>query len=151
MRRAGRLAALALLATAAVAPPAAPVSLATTWLCFFDTSSAELSPRCQATIRDLAELWHRMRRGEVRGWPDEPPMRAYTMPVEVQGHADAAEATAGEAASVSKARAEAAAAFLRLNGVPMELIKVAPHGAERPIVPVAGAEPQNRPAEIIAR
>lgn len=77
-------------------------------------------------------------------------MPARTTPVEVQGHADAAEAAAGEAASVSKARAEAVAVLLRLNGVPADLTKVVPHGAERPIVPVLGAELRNRRVEIVA-
>jgi outer membrane protein OmpA-like peptidoglycan-associated protein len=73
------------------------------------------------------------------------------MLVEVIGHAGAAEALTGEAASVSKARAEVVAALLWLNGLPADLIKVVPHGAERPMVPVTGAEPQNKRAEIIAR
>jgi peptidoglycan-associated lipoprotein len=91
-----------------------------------------------------------MRRGEVRGWPDEVPMRAYTMPIEVQGHTDAAEATAG-GASLGEARAEAVAAFLQMNGVPADVIEVVAFGAERPLVVASGAEPQNRRAELIAR
>ena len=148
---AARLAVLAVVAVIATAPPAAALSLATTWLCFFDTGIAELSPRYKATILDFVDFWHRMRRGEVRAWLDEPPTAARAMPVEVQGHADAAEAAAGEAASVSKERAEAVAALLRLNGVPADVIKVVAFGAERPLVVASGAELQNRRAELIAR
>ena len=72
------------------------------------------------------------------------------MPVEVHGHADAAEARVGKA-SVSRMRAEAVAAFLRLNGVPAGVITVTAFGGERLLVPVRGAEPQNRRAELIAR
>ncbi len=77
-------------------------------------------------------------------------MRARTMRINVQGHIDAAEAMAGEA-SLGEARVEAVAAFLRLNGVPADVIKVVAFGAERPLVPLPGAEPQNGRAEIIAR
>ncbi|WP_343894088.1 OmpA family protein [Craurococcus roseus] len=73
------------------------------------------------------------------------------MRVEVQGHDDAAEAAAGKAASVSRARAEAVAASLRLNGLPTDVITVVAFSAERPLVVASGAEPQNRRAEIIAR
>ncbi len=152
--RAARLAVLALVVASAVAsavaPPVAAMSLATTYLCFFDTGSAELSPRTQASVLEFADFWHRMRRGEVRAWPDEAPMRAYTMQVEVRGHTDAAETTAGET-SLDKARAEAVAAFLQMNGVPADAIKVVAFGSERPLVVASGAEPQNRRAELIAR
>ena len=147
---AARLAVVALLAAAIAASPAASMSLATTWLCFFDTGSAELSPRCGTSVLGFADLWHRMRHGEVRGWPDEPPMVARTMGVEVQGHADAAEAAAGEA-SLGGARAEPVAAFLRSNGVLADVIEVLAFGAERPLVPASGAEPQNRRVELHAR
>ena len=72
------------------------------------------------------------------------------MPVEVEGHADAAEAAAGKA-PVGRARAGAAAAFLRLNGVPVGVVKVVAFGADRPLVPIARAEPQNRRAQLITR
>ncbi len=72
------------------------------------------------------------------------------MQVEVTGHADAAEAAAGQA-SVSRTRAEAVAAFFRSNGVPAEVIKVTAFGAGRPLVPSDGAEPQNRRVELYAK
>lgn len=148
--RAARLAALVLVALTTAAPPTAAMSLPTNWLCFFDAGSAELSPRSQAIILEFTRFWHQMRRGEVRGWPNGAPMRAYTMRVEVQGHTDAVEATARQE-FVGEARAEAVAAFLRLNGVPADVTKVVAFGAERPLVVASGAEPQNRRAEIIAR
>ena len=77
-------------------------------------------------------------------------MQAYTMRVEVQGHTDDAEAAAGKGA-VRRARAEAVAAFLRLNGMPADLIEVTAFGVERLVVPASGAEPQNRRVEIRAR
>ena len=70
--------------------------------------------------------------------------------MEVRGHADAAEVTAGKT-SVSGARAEAVAAFLRVNGVPADVITVTAFGAARLLVPVRGSEPRNRRAELIAR
>jgi outer membrane protein OmpA-like peptidoglycan-associated protein len=145
-----RRVALALVVVAATAPPAAALSLATTWLCFFDSGSAELSPRSQAIVLEFTDWWHRMRRGGQPGWPHGAPMPAYTMRIEVQGHADAAEAAAGKGA-VGAARAEAVAASLRLNGVPADLVKAAAFGAERLMVPVAGAELQNRRVELRAR
>lgn len=148
--RAARLAALTLVAVTAAAPPAVALSLATTYLCFFATGSAELSLRCRDSVLQFADMWHRMRRGEVRGWPDEPRMPAYTMRVEVQGHADEAEATVGEA-SLGKVRAEAVAAFLRLNGLPADVMEVTAFGADRPLVVTSEAEPQNRSVELIAR
>ena len=81
-----------------------------------------------------------MRRGEERGWPDGVPVPARAVQVEAEGHADAAEAAAGKA-SVGRARVEAVAAFLRLNGVPADVIKVAAFGADCPLGPTAGAEP----------
>ena len=134
MRAAVRLAALALFA----ASPA--VSLSRSWYCFFDPGSSELSPRCQAVLHEFAGWWSRMRRGEERGWPDGAPGPARTVKVEAEGHADAAEAAAGKA-SVGRARVEAVAAFLRLNGVPADVIKVAAFGADCPLGPTAGAEP----------
>ena len=77
-------------------------------------------------------------------------MPAYTMRIEVQGHTDEAEAAAGERA-VGRARAEAVAAFLRLNGVPADLIEVTAFGADRLLVPASGAELQNRRVELHAR
>lgn len=91
-----------------------------------------------------------MWRGEERGWPDGAPGPARTVKVETEGHADAAEAAAGKA-SVGRARAEAVAAFLRLNGVPTDVIKVATFGADRPLVPTARAEPQNRRVQLITK
>ena len=144
-----RLAVLALFFVVAGLPsPASPLSQQ--FFCFFDPGSAELSPRCQAVALEFAAQWHRRRSGEARGWPNGEPVPARTSPVEVEGHADAAEAAAGRA-SVGRARAEAVAAFLRLNGLPSDVIKVIPHGAGRPLVPVSGAEPQNRRAQLIAR
>ncbi len=90
------------------------------------------------------------RRGEDHRWPEGTPLPATAMQVEVTGHADAGEAAAGKA-SVSEVRAEAAAAFLRLNGVPAQFIKVTAFGAERPLVPADGTEPQNRRVELHAR
>ncbi len=147
MRAAARIAALGLLGAVAAVPPTAAWSQ--NFLCFFGPGAAELSPRSQAVVHQFAAWWHRARRGESR-WPPHGPVPARTMPVEVHGHADAAEAAAGKA-SVGRVRAEAVADFLRLNGLPADLITVVPHGAERPMVPVAGAEPQNRRAELIAR
>lgn len=72
------------------------------------------------------------------------------MQVEVIGHADAAEAAVGKA-SVGRARAEAVAAFLRLNGVPGDVTTVVALGAANPLILAAGAEPQNRRAQLIAR
>ena len=149
MRAAARLAASALVVTAAVAPPRAS-SLSQDFFCFFDPGSAELTPRCQAIAFEFVAQWDRRRRGEARGWPDGQPVPARTSPVEVEGHADAAEAAAGKA-SIGRARAEAVAAFLRLNGVPAEVIKVAAFGADRLLVPVRGAEPQNRRVQLIRR
>ena len=145
---AARRAALALLAVTAAAQPAA--SLSRTWQCYFNAGSTELSPRHQAIPHEFSAWWHRTRRGEERGWPDGAPVPAHTMHVEVGGHADAAEAAVGKA-SVGRAHAEAVAAFLRLNGVPADVIKVVAFGAERPPVPTAGAEPQNRRVQLIPR
>lgn len=72
------------------------------------------------------------------------------MQVEVHGHADSEEAAVGNA-SVSEARAEAAAAFLRQDGAPADVIEITAFGARRPMVPASGAEPQNRRAEFDAR
>jgi outer membrane protein OmpA-like peptidoglycan-associated protein len=72
------------------------------------------------------------------------------MRVVAEGHADAAEAASGKA-SVSRARAEAVPASLRLNGVSADVIKVVALGADRPSVPAAGAEPQNRRVHLITR
>ncbi len=77
-------------------------------------------------------------------------MPAHAMQVEVEGHADAAGAAAGKGA-VGRARAEGGAAFLRLNGVPADSIEVTAFGAERLVVPVPWAEPQNRRAQLVAR
>ncbi len=148
MRAAARLAALALLAATAPVPQA--MSLSRSWYCFFDASSAEPSPRCQAILHEFAAWWHRTRRGEERGWPNGAPVPARTMQVGVEGHADSAEAAAGKA-SLGEARAEAVAAFLRLNGVPADVIKFVAFSAERPLVVASGAEPQNRRAQLIAR
>lgn len=146
--RAARLAALAMLVAAAVSSPATPLSRQ--FLCFFGPGSAELSPRCQTVALAFLEWWHRARRGEDRNWLDGTPLPARSMQIEVHGHADAAEAASG-GASVSRARAETVAAFLRLNGVPAEAIKVIPFGAERLLVQETGAEPQNRRVELGAR
>ena len=108
--KAARLAAVAVLAGAVVPSPATPLSRQ--FLCFFDPGSAELSPRCQLIVHEFAAWWHRARRGEDYAWPEGTLLPARAMQVEVHGHADAAEAAAGKA-SVSKARAEAVAAFLR--------------------------------------
>jgi outer membrane protein OmpA-like peptidoglycan-associated protein len=143
-----RFAALALLAAMAAAPPAA--SLSRNWYCFFDPGSTELPPRCQAILHEFAAWWSRMRRGEERGWPDGEPVPARTVQVEAEDHADAAEAAVGKA-SVDRARAEAVAAFLRLSGVFADVIGATWFGAVRPLVPVAGAEPQNRRAQLIPR
>ncbi len=148
MRAAVRLAALVLLAAPAVPMPAA--SLSRTYGCFFDPGSAELSSLCQAIVLEFSEWWHRTRRGEHRTWPEGTTVPAKAMQVEVEGHADAAEAMAGKA-SVGRARAKAVAAFLRLNGVPADVIKIEAFGADRPLVPSAGAEPQNRRAWLVAK
>jgi outer membrane protein OmpA-like peptidoglycan-associated protein len=148
VRVAARLAALALLSAVAAAPPAASLSRA--YICFFDTGSAELSPRCRDIILEFAARWHRTVRGEEHAWPDGAPVPAHAMQVEVEGHADAAGAAAGKGA-VGRARAEGGAAFLRLNGVPADSIEVTAFGAERLVVPVPWAEPQNRRAQLVAR
>ncbi len=111
------------LAAAAVPTPAS--ALSQDFLCFFDPGGAEPSPRSQAVALEFAAQWPRRQRGEARGWPDGEPVPARASPVEVHGHADAAEAAAGKA-PVGKVRAEAVAAFLRLNGVPADVIKVIP-------------------------
>ncbi len=89
--------------------------------------------------------WHGTRRGEERAWPDGAPVPARATQVEVEGHA--AEAAVGKAA-VSRARAEAVAAVLRSSGVPADAIEATPFGAERLLVPVSEAEPQNRCAQL---
>jgi outer membrane protein OmpA-like peptidoglycan-associated protein len=66
----------------------------------------------------------------------------------IRGHADAAEAAAGKA-RVSRARAAAVSAFLRLNGVPAEVIKIDWFDAERLRVRVSGPEQRNRRVEIV--
>jgi hypothetical protein len=38
-----------------------------------------------------------------------------------------------------------------LNGVPADVIKIEAFGADRPLVPSAGAEPQNRRAWLVAK
>ncbi len=48
-------------------------------------------------------------------------------------------------------RAQAVAAFLRLNGVPADVIKVMAFGADRPLVLTVAAEPQNRRVQLIPR
>ncbi len=107
-------------------------------------------PRCQGTVLEFVAWWHGTRRGEERAWPDGTPVPARAMQVEVEGHADAAEAAGGKAA-VSRARAEAVAAVLRSNGVPADVIEVTAFGAERLLVPVSEAEPQNRRAQLTTR
>ncbi len=146
--RAARVAAVAVLVAALLPWPAAPLSRQ--YLCFFDPGSAELSSRCQLVAQEFAAWWHRARRGEDYRWPEGTLLPATAMQVEITGHADAAEAAAGKV-SVSEARAEAAAAFLRLNGIPAEVIKVTAFGAGRPLVPSDGAEPQNRRVELYAK
>ena len=148
--KAARLAALSLLAV--VATPTSAACLSRTYLCFFDLGSAELSPRCQAIALDFVAEWQRRQLGEDRGRPpDGAPMPGRVPQVEVGSHADAAEAAAGKAISVSKARAEAIAALLRLNGVPADVVETFPLGARFPLVPATGDEPQNRRAELVAR
>jgi outer membrane protein OmpA-like peptidoglycan-associated protein len=139
---------LALLAVVNVSPPA--TSLTRVYLCFFDAGSAELSPRCQDAALGFVEWWLRIRSGEYRGMPNEAPWPARAMRVELNGRPDAAEAAAGKA-SVSKARAEAVAAFLRLNDMPSDLIEVTSWGATRPLVPAPGSEQQNRRVEFVLR
>jgi outer membrane protein OmpA-like peptidoglycan-associated protein len=65
----------------------------------------------------------------------------------IDGHADAAEAAAGKA-RVSRARAVAVAAFLRLNGVPADVIKVDWFGADRLRLRVSGPEQLNRRVDV---
>ena len=125
-------------------------ALSRTYLLFFDLDSAELSPRSQTVIIEIADELRAAQNTQGRSEPSLPLVPARAMFVEVIGHADAAEAAAGKA-SVGRTRAEAVAALLRLNGVPGDRITVSFFGADRPLVPNPGADPQNRRVEFVYR
>ncbi len=146
--RAAWVAALALLAGAAVPSPAVALSL--TWLCFFDHGSTELSPRCQARVIEFVAWWQRLRRVERGDSLDGSLAPGGVTQVVVHGHTDASEAVAGRA-SVGRARGEAVAAFLRLNGVPAEAIRISSFGARVPLSTGPRTEAQNRRVELIAK
>lgn len=135
---AGRRAVLAL----AIAAGARPAWASKTYLCFFDRDSAEMVARCQQVVLEFLEFLEFLEAWKAYPWPG--------WQIDVFGHADRAEP---DAMAMGARRAEAIAAFLRLNGVPAEAIRVIDLGTRRPLVPRADTLPesQNRRAELVAR
>jgi outer membrane protein OmpA-like peptidoglycan-associated protein len=74
------------------------------------------------------------------------------MPVNVHGHADAAEASRGRSI-LGERRARAVAEWLIAAGIPRELVAPIDHGASQFLVPTepGKAERQNRRVEIDPR
>lgn len=105
----------------------------TDWIAFFDTGSSELT-RPSRVLDDLVALWRR-NGGSF---------------IEVEGHMDAAEAKTFPP-SLAADRADAVKRYLIAGGIPAGRIVVEAYGANRPLVPVDGAEPQNRRAFLIPR
>jgi OmpA family len=147
------LAALVLGASIAFASRAA--ALSRDYLCFFASSSAELAYRCQRLVLDFLTFEFRaallrMQRTEGPHGLDGASAAVSPPRVILNGHIDRAEAVAGKA-RLGRMRAEAVAALLRRNGVPAEAITIESFGARRPVIPSAGAEPQNRRVQLVIR
>lgn len=115
-----------------------------TFLCLFETDSAELSPRCEQVIRDYAFWWGQ------NGGCGQTPTRSRT---EIEGHADAEEDARGVADQISAARAQAVSAFLHRLCMSADTIVERYSGARRPMAPAEPNTPerQNRRVDIVLR
>ncbi|WP_426954765.1 OmpA family protein [Muricoccus radiodurans] len=116
-----------------MARPAAGAPRETQWLSFFDAGSSELTPRSQQIFRHAAETILRYREGRI--W--------------VYGHCDTAEAPREER-RLSRTRATAVVAFLRLNGVTNFSVVIHAMGGISLLVPTEDnvSEIQNRRVEV---
>jgi len=113
-----------------------PVTVATTYLVFFDWNRADLTPRAREIISEAASASRTA--GLTR--------------LEVSGHADRSGSPAYNQ-RLSQRRAEAVAADLVSKGVSRSAITIQAFGESRPLVPTADGvrEPQNRRVEIVLR
>lgn len=113
--------------------PAGGAQGLSTFRIFFPSGGATLSPKARATLQEAAD---KLRAGGLRAI--------------VVGHADALGPTAANQA-VARARAAAAAAFLRDLGVPPTLLKVEQRGAEEPVASneTAAGRSANRRVDVI--
>ncbi len=122
-------------APAVVAPPA-EVSIARSYLVFFDWDRANLNDRARQIISEAAAASR----------------QAAVTTIEVSGHAD----RSGSAAynqRLSLRRAQNVAAELVQQGVPQTAITIQAFGETRPLVPTPDGvrEPQNRRVEIVLK
>lgn len=128
------------------------MSVTRLFFCFFEPGSDALSPNCEQVLTEYVDYWTNTRDGRDSPWPPgagEPPRM---MPVIVNGHADGAEASRGQAI-VGERRARAVAEWLIAAGIPREHVSPTGHGASQFLVPTLPneAERQNRRVEIVSR
>ncbi|MGG5809619.1 OmpA family protein [Falsiroseomonas sp. CW058] len=118
------------------APPAPAVTVARTFLVFFDFDRADLTDRARQIIAEAAT--NAQRTGTTR--------------IEVSGHADRS-GTPQYNQRLSERRAAAVAAELERRGVARSAMVIQAFGESRPLVPTADGvrEPQNRRVEIVLR
>ena len=134
---------------ATAAKPA--IALSRNFMCFFDTDSDALTPRCERTLREFVDYWIRAREGRNPGWPiagtSAPPA---TYSAIVLGHADSAEALR-RPSTLSERRSRAVVEWLVAAGMPRHLVFSRSYGATCLLVPTSPGEPepQNRRVEVL--
>ena len=117
------------------------VSVARSWLCFFEPDSAELTPDCQNQLRLAASMLDAYFSGRVEYRPTR---------VEIRGHTDLQEAR-GHRQQLSDRRAQSVVGFLILSGIARERLSWAGFG-DRQILATGRrglADQMNRRVEII--